>query len=113
ASDAAGGVGGAARGKMNRPGVLALLLVATAGWLAFRAVLRYWPTMLLWFGVVSDIVYVASIVLYLRSSCELCRHACMRHFTSPRPWTRCAICGCEPGARDMRRWPLLRWRRRS
>ena len=82
-----------------------LLLVATGGWIAFWAVLRYWPAMLGWLGLVSIPAYVVSIVLYCRSACELCGHTCVRHFMSLQLY-RCTICGCVPGARDMLRWPL-------
>jgi hypothetical protein len=50
---------------MNRRGLFALLLVAAAGWLAFKTSFRYWPTMMWWHAVISNIVYVATMALYL------------------------------------------------
>ena len=72
--------------------MLALLLVAAAGWLTFEGVLHYWPAMLGWpLGLASTIAYVVTIPLYLRSACELCGHSLFKHYGLSMP---CTICGC-------------------
>jgi hypothetical protein len=91
--------------------MLALLLVAAAGWLTFEGALHYWPAMLGWpLGLTSTIAYVVTIPLYLRSACELCGHSLFKHYGLSMP---CTICGCTPGYRDMLRWPLFRQQRPS
>jgi len=100
AGGAAGGVGGAARGGMNRIGIGALILLGTAEWLVFLALRCYWPTMGAWLAAVLIPASIVAFVWYFRSACELCGHTCIRHFMSV--WLfRCTICGCLPGARDM------------
>jgi hypothetical protein len=58
-------------------------------WLAFKAFFRYWPTMMWWHAVISNVVYVATMVLYLRSACELCGHNMLRHYGMLAPCTTC------------------------
>ena len=101
--------------------MLAMTVVIATSFFMLTSVLHYWPAMLRWLGFVPSvaigfvpsIAMAASIALYLGSGCELCGHTCLKHFTSPRHWTRCAICGCMPGARTSLRWLLFRQQRRS